>query len=1058
MKQCETKITITGTLLLITATLWMLSSGLYAGISSCLEDRLYFTENCGQWDEQVLFRADGAGGLTWWIERDGFTLSYFRKDRQIEHELSPKQSLFPDDYSTELSTQRSHSLKFKFIYNSSSGSNSLSSFYSTPDLSATASTTSSSDRLSWNNNYFLGKDQSKWAPDCGNYMSVTLYDVWEGVDVEWYGVNGLVEFDFIVHPGADPSQIGLRIGGLEGEFEVTEGGEELLLPTSLGELRLVLPEAWNMDKNGNTTDISACFIQAGENRLSISLPEGYDPGQKLVIDPLVYSTILGGVPSMQGEGDAAFRMVSDGEGGVILTGMAESREFPVTEGAFQEEHAGSAVDAFVTHLSPDGEELLFSIYLGGDHEDVGWGVTFIDGAVVVAGNTESENFPVTEGVIQENLARHTDIFIARLNEDGSELTYSTYLGGNSGDRINAMIPDGDGGVVITGQTGSSDFPITDGAYQEEKGNGVDAYITCINEDGSEVNFSTFLGGDGVDYANDLALDDNGEIVVVGATSSEDFPATEGVFQEDISDHQDAFIARLNDDVSELIYSTYLGGGEMDGAEAVVIDNAGGVILTGRTMSNDFPTTDGVIQEDVERDIYDVAFITRLNDDASDLVFSTFLGGEFWDQAFALALDHSGVTVVGRTAGDRFPITEENAFQSVYGGGGSDAFITRINLQGNALFYSTYLGGGSYDMARSIIWDGTSGVIVSGTTRSTRFPTTDGAFQETLSERSAYDAFITHIDIGILDFWWAEIEELIEAIETDTIEFTVRGESANENADLSITYQSDDLPDVVEFEDHGDGSGTFTWQTTYADSGRYTAVFTLSDNEDEFSTNVTIIVHNLNSVPQPFNLLSPEDDFQVRYDPDSLGRVDLVWEEAAQDSLDSDVVSYKIMFFMGLLQYTIGPLELTSYEPAIQMLADSMRFSREREKTIDWNVLAIDSEEQVISSNGPWSFTIPVLDVDPYSNPELPASYSLSSPYPNPFNASTRLTYNIAKPGLVTLKLFDITGRQVRVLEDGNRQAGRYEYILDAGDLAAGVYLVRLESNNNAINRKIVLVK
>jgi len=298
---------------------------------------LCFTENQGQWDERVLYKAEGAGGLTWWIERDGFTVLYSIPDLNAEPLENPRDMGMPEELTRnepKIYPRKGHAVKFRFVAPASPPV--FSRFIPGTEAGATAREVIPSDRLSHNNNYFLGNDHSKWAPNCGNYTILTCRDVWEGIDVNWYEKNGLVEFDFVVNPGADPNQIQMRVDGLAGEFEVTSGGEELLLPTSLGELRLALPEARVInDDDADGNGIAARFVQIGGNRLGVVVPYGYESEDKLVIDPLVYSTYLGG-----GSWDYACALAPDGEGGVVVAGYTNSNNFPTIWGAFDRSYNG----------------------------------------------------------------------------------------------------------------------------------------------------------------------------------------------------------------------------------------------------------------------------------------------------------------------------------------------------------------------------------------------------------------------------------------------------------------------------------------------------------------------------------------------------------------------------------------------------------------------------------------------------------------------------------------------------------------------------------------------
>jgi len=709
---------------------------------------VHFTENRGQWDERVLFKADGAGGLTWFIERDGFTVLQSIPDMDAEPLTDPASMGLPKAMRMQESIRypnKAHALKFKF---QSTLPHKAGNFLPEQTTPATAASVESFERLSWNNNYFLGNDESKWAPNCGNYQRLVLKDVWDGVDVQWWGVGKAVEFDFVVTPGADASQIRVECLGLTGDMETTADGGELLLPTSLGILRQALPEAYQIEEDASLQEVQAKFQAKGESSFGVILPEGYDATKPLVVDPLVYSTYLGG-----NDQDEPSSLSPDGAGGVIVAGKTYSErenDFPTTEGAYQRDFHGGIYDAFITRLSGDGSDLIYSTYLGGSRDDHLYALCpDSDGGVVVAGVTGSRDFPTTDGAFQRNHGGdNLDPFIARLSEDGSELIYGTYLGGSRGDGASALCPDGDGGVVVAGFTYSDDFPTTDGAYQSNYGDSYEAFITNLNAEGSALIYSTYLGGRTYDVANALCPDGDGGVVVAGMTRSDgrnDFPTTDGAYQRDFGGREDGFIARLNAEGSDLIYSTYLGGSHWDHAYALSPDGDGGVVVAGKTRSNDFPTTDDAYQSNYGQ--HNEAFIARLNAEGSDLIYSTYLGGDNSDQANALIPDGAGgVVVAGYTWSRDFPTTED-AYQRDFGGGWSHPFIARFNAEGSDLIYSTYLGGNSgSEEATALCPDGAHGVIVAGTTYSNDFPTTDGAFDESFN--GIYDVFITDIDIGL----------------------------------------------------------------------------------------------------------------------------------------------------------------------------------------------------------------------------------------------------------------------------------------------------------------------
>jgi hypothetical protein len=327
-------------------------------------------------------------------------------------------------------------------------------------------------------------------------------------------------------------------------------------------------------------------------------------------------------------------------------------------------------------------------------------------------------------------------FVAELNPEGSALAYSTYLGGSVSDVAEAIAVDSFGNAYVTGQTLSSDFPITPGAFQtacKDCSGGGSSFVTKLNASGSALVYSTFLGGSSGEVGSGIAVDFSGDAYVAGGTSSRDFPITPGAFQTTCGGgsnncgYGDAFVTQLNSTGSALVYSTYLGGSLIDDANSITTDASGNAYVTGETDSADFPITAGVFQPSLAGN-YD-SFVTELNSAGSALIYSTYLGGSGTDLAYGIALDTSGdAYVTGETNSVNFPTTA-GAFQTNCGGGctTSDAFVSKLSTTGSTLLYSTYVGGSGYDEAHSVALDVSGNAYVSGWTFSSDFPTTPGAF-------------------------------------------------------------------------------------------------------------------------------------------------------------------------------------------------------------------------------------------------------------------------------------------------------------------------------------------
>jgi Beta-propeller repeat/Protein of unknown function (DUF1573)/Abnormal spindle-like microcephaly-assoc'd, ASPM-SPD-2-Hydin len=339
------------------------------------------------------------------------------------------------------------------------------------------------------------------------------------------------------------------------------------------------------------------------------------------------------------------------------------------------------------------------------------------------------------------------------------LSYSTYLGGSSNDYATAITVDSTGSAYVTGYTNSVNFPTTSGAFQTACGGGcsgtsVDAFVSKLDPTGSFLIYSTYLGGSGNDYGNGIALDASGDAYIAGQTFSIDFPTTGGAFQNkcgtDSCASGYAFVTELNSTGSALVYSTYLGGNGKNQGNAVVLDAFDNAYVTGYTQSITFPVTAGAFQTTCKCS-QTVAFVTKLNSKGSALVYSTYLGGTNGDVGYGIALDSSNnAYLTGYTQSFNFPTTH-GAFQTSLGANRA-AWITKLNVTGSALVYSTYLGGTTSvttpceACGTAIAVDSSGNAYVCGLTAESNFPITPGAYQTTfMGPTNGHDAFLTKLN-------------------------------------------------------------------------------------------------------------------------------------------------------------------------------------------------------------------------------------------------------------------------------------------------------------------------
>ncbi len=542
-------------------------------------------------------------------------------------------------------------------------------------------------------NYFIGNDPAQWQTNVPTYGEVVYRDLYPGIDLRYEGQTGALKYTFEAQPGADVSQIRLAYGGAAG-LRLDEEGNLLILAGG-SELKDTKPYAYQ-EIGGRRVEVDVTFVLHGVRTYGFAVQGDYDPRYPLTIDPtLVYSTYLGGSGDDYGNGIAV-----DGTGHAYVTGDTDSNNFPTTAGVFDATYGGGV-------CSP---------------------------------------------------ARPCkDAFVAKIDTTQSgtaSLIYSTYLGGSgdsSDDSGYGIAVDGTGNAYVTGETWSTDFP-TQNAYQGDQG-GIDAFVTKLNAAGNALLYSTYLGGGGSDWGNGIAVDGASHAYVTGRTYSTDFP-TQNAYQGTCggcTTDSDAFVTRIDtmqSGVASLIYSTYLGGSADDYAKDIAVDGASHAYVTGRADSNDFPTQNAYQGNQGGID----AFVTKIDptqSGAASLLCSTYLGGDSFDEGYGIAVDGAGnAYVTGETWSDDFPT--QNPYDNSLGGS-KDAFVTKLNAAGNALVYSTYLGGSDYDSGRSIAVDGVGQAYVAGRTYSTDFPTTAGAFDTTCGTdgNCDFDGFVRYLDAFVV---------------------------------------------------------------------------------------------------------------------------------------------------------------------------------------------------------------------------------------------------------------------------------------------------------------------
>ena len=573
--------------------------------------------------------------------------------------------------------------------------------------------------------YFIGNDPSKWRRDIPQFARVQYEAVYPGVNLVYYGDQGQLEYDFRVAPAADPSQIALSFKGASARID----SGDLLLATDQGDVRFQAPRIYQQDGKIQKP-IAGSFRQLADNKIGFTIGD-YDHSRELVIDPVLsYSTYLGGSGT-----ESRVSVAVDAAGFIYVAGSTDSATFlfPISPPALPplQSPPARAEDIFIAVIDPfvqPSDQLVYATYLGGSGSDLAAGIavsTDVDSSttgidVYVAGSTTSPDFP-TNGVnapFQRTPAEPgTHGFVSRLNlGTTAALRYSTYLSGTN---------------------------------------------------------ST---GDASDTVTGLAIDNQGDAFVTGITtstndSSNGFPANPDGFQTTSFAPSQFFASKINTKGTgpqSMIYSTYLGGGNPQSGQTqgggIAVDTVGNMYITGGTNFLEGTGPNGEAKFPLNNayqsclDEPGKTSCSLINPTALDAfvakitpkpgftlpVYCTYLGGNFDDTGFGIAVDSSNNAYITGSTTSTDWVFPTAGFQTLYGGGG-DAFIAKIgNLTGSVypLTYFTYLGGSGSDVGQAIQVDPVQAAHVAGSTSSTNFPITTNTYQKTYA--GAGDAFVASI--------------------------------------------------------------------------------------------------------------------------------------------------------------------------------------------------------------------------------------------------------------------------------------------------------------------------
>lgn len=584
---------------------------------------IQFEENKNQHPKHVKFSAPLFRGAKVYFEENAFTYHFWdaSKIAALHHPSHDENNVSINP--TQAQSVNFYAYKARFL-----------GAHLHPEIEA-------SEKENFYRNYFTRSDSSQWSSYVSVYNRIKYVSLYDGIDVEVYNNGANMEYDYHIAPGANPNHIKIKYEGVQ---SISLKGGDLCLKTGLGQVRETKPVAYQMI-NGVKKIIECKYTLENDNTVTFVFPEGYDNTMELIIDPILICSGYSGSTA----DNWAYTATYDAAGNIFSGGIVTAIGYPTTTGAYQTTFGG--------------------------------------------GSTGGNNYPF-------------DICITKYNPNGSAMIYSTYLGGNNNEHPSSIFTDAADNLFLLGKTYSSNFPVTAGSF-DNTFNGICDLVVCkFNPSGSSLLASSFVGGSGEDGVNvtanftlnsslkynyaddsrgDIMLDAAGNCYVSSCTKSTDFPATAGAFQTAFQGGgQDGCVFKMSNDLSIMLWSTYLGGTSDDAAYYLDVDPNQHVYVTGGTSSNDFPVTAGALHT-TYAGLID-GFLSRISSDGSLLMQSTFIGTPEYDQSYFVQLDQDfDVYICGQTEGNY------GATPGAYSNSSTGQFIHKLTPDLSSTIYQTVFG-------------------------------------------------------------------------------------------------------------------------------------------------------------------------------------------------------------------------------------------------------------------------------------------------------------------------------------------------------------------------------
>lgn len=722
-----------------------------------MPDSNIFYENKGQWDEEILYAAStpfgsiaiGATGIYYNLVEeniDQHTSNDMNNEKMMEQKTPLKGYIIKYCFV--------ESLKYQVI-----GINPINTSY----------------------NFFLGNNQEKWVTNVTAFSSVQIKNIWKGIDIQYYFKSNQIKYDIHLSPWSDYDKIRIKILG---QNEIVNNYDELDLRISN---KIVFSDrnlfVYYPDQPENK--INASFTLIGEDVFSINL-RSVDRNRKIIIDPLVYSSFIGG-----SDDDTGIDVCIGKDQDVYTLGMTTSIDIPTTPGAYDTIMNDSGYnDLMISHIIEDGSKLLHCTYLGGSNFEFGSRIFVTSiGEVLISGTTNSHDFPVCDDSYDCTWGGISDGFIAKLNKNLSKIKSSTYLGGQSLEQTLIIDINEEDEVFAGGRTQSIDFPTTKGTYsetlQDVSGN---FFALKMDNDLTSLQYSTFIGGTGTEYITDIVVDGNDQIILGGFCFLNDYPTTSNAYSKVNKGSGDPILTKFNSNFSELIFSTYFGGSDYDTLYDIELSLNNEIVIQGTTFSTDFPLLNESYDSELNEGSVDV-YIIVFSSNGSIIKSSTLLGGISYEEAGGISVDSIGnIISIGNTGSRDFPITID-AFQEEYCGGFSDVYVSIFSYELDQLLHSTYIGGSKWDKASSVSIGTHGNIFITGSTDSIDLPLADRSFSgensgmnDTFLCRYDYIKYTEPLEISSLSLYKDQSYNvpLKSAYIDDPVYIEIKGVDSNES--------------------------------------------------------------------------------------------------------------------------------------------------------------------------------------------------------------------------------------------------------------------------------------